>query len=715
MPSVKTMFEKCLSKFGGHKNNSCFGQFAYIVEWLVVTLLTLSFTFYAVPHAWRLLNTDFPDYYLAAHFIREDKDASRAYEWVWLERQKDYIEMDQRIVGLVPLTPFSTLVVWPLTRLSPLAAKHCWIAINLGMLVMIGLLIKSLTELQWRRICFVMLSSFPLQRNLLYGQYYVLLLFILLLACWLYVRQCRILSGVLIGLGSGLKIFPVIYLIYFLKKKDFKALGGGFIGCAFSLIVAVFVFGWQLHRVYVFQVLPWVLRGEGLDPYNLATSSISSVLHRLFIFEPQWNPHPAFNAPWIFAVLHPLLQMVIIAPALLLVFPMKTSSRQLRLEWGALLVASLTISTSSSSYLFTLLIFSVCVLWKELEERGSVYATSGMLVIYATAIYPGWKNAGWTGWSVLFGAPRLYASILLCLLFYLLLMPQRLWSKPRREQYIWTSILAVVSVLSIISNLHHQRGLYEDYRWRLSMPNELLMAVNPVIQDNSIYFIALLQDGYHLAVEHLGEVRFSDSSESDLLGVAAAKSGQWVEHVGSTSRIVLIPQSEYRISQAESPVASFDGSWLGYLREDGGRTRIWVHSLNLSTETDKVITPPNLNVYEMSFFPNGSLVFAATRNGGKPELFIAEQSGSIRSLGEGEARYPSVSPDGHWLAYSKLERGNWNLWLHDLHNDRTSRLTHAECNSIQPTWSDDSRTLVYASDCGRALWFTALCRRTISQ
>jgi Tol biopolymer transport system component len=117
----------------------------------------------------------------------------------------------------------------------------------------------------------------------------------------------------------------------------------------------------------------------------------------------------------------------------------------------------------------------------------------------------------------------------------------------------------------------------------------------------------------------------------------------------------------------------------------------------------------------MSFFPNGSLIFSAQSNGGRPGLFLLDPAGTISSLGSDEARYPAVSPDGRWLAFSELQSGNWHLWLRDLHNGQTGRLTQADCNNVEPNWASDSKTLIYASDCGRALWFTALCRRRIPE
>jgi len=137
-----------------------------------------------------------------------------------------------------------------------------------------------------------------------------------------------------------------------------------------------------------------------------------------------------------------------------------------------------------------------------------------------------------------------------------------------------------------------------------------------------------------------------------------------------------------------------------------------LHALNQPKNIDAPLTPTNLNVFEMAFLPTGTLVFSAVSDG-PPQLFITDHSGNIRSLGINESRFPSGSPDGHWLAYSQLSSGNWNLWLHSLDTGKERRLTHAACNDIEPTWTADSRTLIYASDCGRALWLTALYKRRI--
>jgi hypothetical protein len=669
---------------------------------------------HTLPRAWHVLGTDFPNYYLTARLSREGCDTSRIYEWIWLQRQKDHRAIDQRIVGLVPITPFSTLVLWPLARMSPLAAKHCWLIVNLVLLFGSGALLRSLTQYEWRRIALIAALSFPLHRNFLYGQYYVFLLFILTLACWFYVRQRRFVAGILVGLAFALKAFPVLYLILFLRKRDLKALAGGIIGGTVAAIVSVIAFGWEVHRTYLFQVFPSALRGEGLDPYNLATASLSSVLHVLFIYEPQWNQHPAVNAPWLFAVLHPALQMAVLAPALLLAGRDVTNQRRIRLEWGAVLLASLAISTSPASYLFTLLILPVCFVWEAIRSSGVPFAAKILLILYFAAGYPGWPSMMAHGWLALLAVPRLYVLVLICLLTYAVLFRELSREELIESRRSWVAFLGVVLVLAIVGGLRHQRGLYADYRWRLPAQKDVLMAVHPVVQGDSVLFIALLPDGYHLATERFRVVQFSNDDHTDQLAVTAVNSERWVEKAGHESMIVSIQKGREVIRQAESPASASSGRVLAFLREDRGSTRIWLHSLDKSAKADEPLTPLAFNVLEMSFFPNDSLVFAASVNRGAPGLFTVDPTGGVRALETSVARYPAVSPDGHWLAYSRLEAGNWNLWLRDLNSGGQShRLTNADCNDVEPTWTADSRTLVYASDCGRALWFTALCSRRI--
>jgi Glycosyltransferase family 87/WD40-like Beta Propeller Repeat len=692
------------------------GRWIRIGEWVLFALLAAQFCVGTLPEAWKTLNTDFPNYYVTASLVHEGYDTSRVYEWMWIERQKDHRDVDQRLIGMVPITAFSTLMVYPLTSLPALAAKHVWIVFNFGLLLATLFLLRAMTRIAWRRIALAAALSLPLRVNFMFGQYYVLLLFVLTLALYLYLRQRRFVAGVMVGIAAGLKVFPVVYFLYFIRRKDWRALVGGVAGGASAAAVSVLVFGWQLHRTYLLQILPSVLRGEGLDPYNLKAASLSSLLHRLFIYEPLLNPHPAVNAAWLFAVLHPLLQMMVVAPALLLVVPGnpgKTDGLRVRLEWAAILLASLAISTSAAPYLFTLLLLPVCVVLEAVGRKPYWFAAV-VLAVYAAVGALGGRYENTEGWSALTAVPRLYAAVVFCWLVYAMLirLRRREGASLGWEGVAWAAGLAAVVGLGITGNLRHQRGLYEDYRWRAQAAKDVYLSADPVVDGDSALYVAMRGAGYQTAIQSRNGTQFSAASEDDLLGVSAARGVRWVERTGHVSMVESDAVSGAVIPQAESPVASFDGQWLAYLREDHGRGRVWVRELGQPQIADRAVTPPGLNAMEMSFLPDGQLIFSAA-SGGRPGLFTTGQGAGIRPLGVGEARYPAVSPDGRWLAYSALQGGSWNLWLRDLESGQRQRLTQAECNAMQPSWEADSKTLVYVSDCGRALWFSEICRRRV--
>jgi Tol biopolymer transport system component len=115
----------------------------------------------------------------------------------------------------------------------------------------------------------------------------------------------------------------------------------------------------------------------------------------------------------------------------------------------------------------------------------------------------------------------------------------------------------------------------------------------------------------------------------------------------------------------------------------------------------------------MSFSPNESILFAAAEEHQAPHLFRINDKGGVQRVISEESRYPAVSPDGKWLAYSRRSGGVWNLWLRRMDSAEDRRITDADCNDVSPSWEADSRTLLFASDCGRAFGLTALYRQRV--
>lgn len=121
--------------------------------------------------------------------------------------------------------------------------------------------------MSYRQIALAISLSFPLHRNLLFGQFYVLLLLLLVAACWSYLRGFRALAGALVALATACKIFPLLLFVFCVQRRDWRALVSGLITSLSAVAVSIAVFGLNAHRTWLQEILPWVMHGEGLGTY----------------------------------------------------------------------------------------------------------------------------------------------------------------------------------------------------------------------------------------------------------------------------------------------------------------------------------------------------------------------------------------------------------------------------------------------------------------
>src|SRR5579862_5064777 len=95
-----------------------------VAEWMLLAILLALFALKGFMPAWRTLNTDFPNYYVAAVLHHKGIPLDRVYEWTWFQRQKDHLAVEQPLVGFMPTPPICALPMLPLASLPALAAKR---------------------------------------------------------------------------------------------------------------------------------------------------------------------------------------------------------------------------------------------------------------------------------------------------------------------------------------------------------------------------------------------------------------------------------------------------------------------------------------------------------------------------------------------------------------------------------------------------------------
>ena len=114
----------------------------------------------------------------------------------------------------------------------------------------------------------ILLNFRPLADTLAYGQIDLVLLLLLTLALWA-LRSERlaatgrwashapdVIAGALVALGTLFKIYPVVLLAFFVLKRRWGALLGFALGMLVCNGLALAVMGWEMHRIYLTQVLP---------------------------------------------------------------------------------------------------------------------------------------------------------------------------------------------------------------------------------------------------------------------------------------------------------------------------------------------------------------------------------------------------------------------------------------------------------------------------
>ena len=686
------------------------------IERVALLIAVVYLGLHTVPRAWSKLNTDFPNYYLTARLAHEGYDTSRVYEWIWLQREKDHRTLDIPAVGMIPITPFSTLAMWPLTALSALAAKHVWIIANLALLVPLCWFIHSLTGFSYRRIALVLAFSFPLQRNLLYGQFYVFLLVLIVAACWCHVKQHYVLSGALIAVAAACKIFPVLFVVLFLQRRNWRA-GASFAATGIgTAALSIAVFGWNVHRTYLHQILPWALHGEAMPPYIPSAASISSLLHYLLLPEPQWNPNPWHNSPLLYALLQPTLQMLLLAPAILLIRRNDRTPERIVLEWSGLLTACLAISTIPASYNFVLMVFPACAVAALLIERGMNEWLIALIVAYLGIGFPMPTPARPFGPAILFFTPRLFLMVGVLVGIYLLL-----WRSPRVQgaaadwsHYAWASLMAAAVLLNVHSSLQREETVRQEFAYRVLLETQFLLNGDPIGAGATTNYVAGSANGYRLVTS--GITTWVDPSPDDDLSFSAGPGQAFVEKARSGVSEIVDPLDPEKtiVEDGRNPMVSIDGQNLAFVRADHGRGRLMVlQSIQSGHSLEAALTPPSINVFDASFISQRDLAVSGVEDGRPPQIYLTDQNHLNTPLDLGESRYPALSPDGHWMAYSRLEHGVWNLWIREAQTGATRRVADVPCNQIQSSWEADSKTLVYANDCGRSLWFTAISRRRV--
>lgn len=200
--------------------------------------------------------------------------------------------------------PTANLICFPFAFLTYQDAHLAW---NLVSIILLCLILSwIMKELQFQMTAWmtlalitVLLACDPLQQTLIQGQLNLLLAF-LIVAAWRAGKAGNSFgAGICLGLATAIKIYPAYLFLYFLVRKEWRAVAGGIISLILITLFTAAVFGFEAYRDYVTVAVPVV--GGASNTNNWGNSSLLAFWERLFV---QSTPtiRPIVDSPTLLAI-----------------------------------------------------------------------------------------------------------------------------------------------------------------------------------------------------------------------------------------------------------------------------------------------------------------------------------------------------------------------------------------------------------------------------
>ena len=268
-------------------------------------LLSIALTFVLIVRgvvpATSKIDSDFPNYFTAAKIVADGGNIERLYDNRWFDEQMRRYGTWTGIPGkFSPFPPPTALLLIPLTRLAPLNALRAMTAVNMACLICsIVLLTRILSLSLVESTVLVLLSGSAVLNAFRLGQPYIPVSLSCILGYYAYLKGRPLLAGLCFGLFVPVKYFPVVFLIYFAFRKEWRVVLGGACAILAVTLTSIGVLGWKIHEDFLAAILGNHLIGkiDMQDPFTASFQSFDSLFRRLFIFDATANPRPLFALP----------------------------------------------------------------------------------------------------------------------------------------------------------------------------------------------------------------------------------------------------------------------------------------------------------------------------------------------------------------------------------------------------------------------------------
>ncbi len=281
-----------------------------------------------------------------------------------------YVSSDPSSVNYV-YPPFALLFFAPFTLLPVFAASSIWTILSLisffsSMMVAYKILSVRIFSNQFLLLTSLAMLFFPVKFTLGMGQINLFIFLLLLLGIYFLRQKKEIISGIFFGTSIALKFFPLLFLPYFLIKRQWQVFFSSLATVAFLWLFSVLFVGIDLQLYYINHVLPGIFKASQAAYYNQA---LSGFLVRLL------GDNSIFNSGKL------LISLLLLVLSFWILLKKEKRKDTTLLELSMIITLSLMVNSFSWQHHFVWLIFPFMIVAGRLGKWGGL-GRLGVLVSY---------------------------------------------------------------------------------------------------------------------------------------------------------------------------------------------------------------------------------------------------------------------------------------------------------------------------------------------
>lgn len=297
---------------------------------------------------------DFANYYFGGYFFSQGNFTTDLYFPDIFNRKIASLGYTSVFTSFAPNTPFLTLLFYPFHFINPFTAKLVFNLISCGLfLYSLNRIFRFYSLKPIYLVLLPVLFFIPIKNNLLFGQLYFLLFFLLAEGWLAYEKQRFTRMAFLWSLAILIKIFPAVLILFLVFRKKYKAALVLVLFCIGFTLLSVWANGIEIWLFFFKEVFPKASNGEIATAFVDNYQSVHMFLKRFLIFDSVENPNPVWDNPLLFRILELLFKLTL----LFIGYYLSKNAQNKLFAFSYWIMAAILLSPYGSTYTFILLLF----------------------------------------------------------------------------------------------------------------------------------------------------------------------------------------------------------------------------------------------------------------------------------------------------------------------------------------------------------------------